>query len=89
MKIGHRGEAEKSWQRRTAQDAKSSNRGKPRVWEGLSSRTLMHLLVDECRNEVADIVARYQFDKLCEACHTKDLNPLQRVVVSAIVDCFR
>ena len=55
----HRGEAEKSWQRLIAEDAKSSNQGKPGGEGGGSSRTDR---VDGCRNEVADHVARYQFD---------------------------
>ena len=56
----HRGEAEKSWQRLTAEDAKSSNQGKPGGRGGRSSRT--DTAVDECRNEMVDRVARYQFD---------------------------
>ena len=56
----HRGEAEKSWQRLTAEDTKSSNQGKPGGRGGESSRT--DTAVDECRNEVTDRVSNYQFD---------------------------
>ena len=56
----HRGEAEKSWLRLTAEDAKSSNQGKPGVCGGGSSRT--DTAVRECRNEMVDRVARCQFD---------------------------
>ena len=65
----HRGEAEKSWQRLTAKDAKkSSNQGKPGGARGGSTTVTAVLILllyvrDECRNEVADRVARwYQFD---------------------------
>ena len=55
------GEAEKSWQRLTAEDAKISNQRKPgRRGGGGNSRTDT-AVVDECRNKVADRVARYQF----------------------------
>ena len=58
----HRGEAEKSWLRLTAEDAKSSNQAKPGGRGGANSRT--DTAVDECRNELngRDRVARYQFD---------------------------
>ena len=57
----HRGEAEKSWLRHAAADAKSSdkwgNRGDGRGW---GSRTDTY--VDECRNGIVDRAARYWFD---------------------------
>ena len=57
----HRAEAEKSSQRLTTEDAKSSNQGKPGGREGgWGSRT--DTAVDECKNVVADRVARYQVD---------------------------
>ena len=56
----HRGQAEKSWQRLTAEDTKSSNKGNRGGGGAGSSHT--DTVVDECRNEVADRVARYQFD---------------------------
>ena len=56
----HRGQAEKSWQRLTAEDTTSSNKGNRGGGGGGSSQT--DTVVDECRNEVADRVARYQFD---------------------------
>ena len=59
MKRWQRGEAEKSWQGLTVEDAESSNQGKP--GGGGSSRTDT-TTVHECRNEVADRAARYQFD---------------------------
>ena len=57
----YRAEAKKSWQRLTAGDAKSSNQGKPGGrGEGRGGRT--DTAIDECRNEMADRVARYEFD---------------------------
>ena len=58
----HRSEAEKSCQRHTAEDAKSSSQGNRGGGGAGSSRTDTAGVVDECRNEVADRVARYQFD---------------------------
>ena len=54
------GEAEKSWLRLTAEDAKSSNQGKPGGRRGGSNRS--DTAVDECKNEMVNRVARYQFD---------------------------
>ena len=56
----HRDEVEKSWQRLTAKDTKSSNQRKLEGRGGGSSRTAT--AVDECRNEMVDRVATYQFD---------------------------
>ena len=58
----HRGEAEKSWQHLTAENAKSSNQGKPWGRGGGGGSLLTDTAVDECRNEMVDRVARYQFD---------------------------
>ena len=55
----HKGEA-KSWLCHAAEDAKSGDKGKPRRRGGGGSRT--DTAVGECRNEVVDRVARYQFD---------------------------
>ena len=43
MKKWHRGEAEKGWQRLTAEDAKSSNQGKPRGRGGGGAAVLIQL----------------------------------------------
>ena len=51
----HRGEAESSWLRHAAEDAKS-DKGRGGV-----SRT--DTAVDECKNKIVDRVARYRFDK--------------------------
>ena len=56
----HKGEAEKSWLRHATEDAKSGDKGKPGRRGGGGSRT--DTAVGECRNEVVDRVARYQFD---------------------------
>ena len=56
----HKGEAEKSWRRHAAENAKNGDKGK--TWgrgEG-SSRT--DTAVDESRNEMLDRVARHRFD---------------------------
>ena len=46
--------------------------------------SLADAAVDECRNEVANRVARYQFDKLNRVCAVIALIPLQQDVVSAL-----
>ena len=56
----HRGEAEKNWLRHTAQDAKSSDKGKPGGRGGRGSRT--DIAVGECIHEMVDRVARYRLD---------------------------
>ena len=66
MKRWHRGEAEKTWRRLTTKDTKSSNQGKSGGRGGGGAAVLVQLrscmYEHECRNEVADRVARYQFD---------------------------
>ena len=57
----HRVEAEKSWQRLTAENAKSSNQGKS-GGRGMGGGGRIETAVDECRNEIGDRVARYQLD---------------------------
>ena len=65
----HRGEAEESWQRLTAEDAKSSNQGNPGGPRGRrNSRS--------CGKVPVWLISR--------ACATIALNPLQRVVISAL-----
>ena len=49
MTRSHRGEAEKSWQSLTEEDANSSNQGNRGGGGGESSRT--DTAADECRNE--------------------------------------
>ena len=63
MKRWHKREGEKSWQRFTAEDAESSNQGKPGGHAGGSSRTdTAVVVVDACREEVVDRAARCQFE---------------------------
>ena len=62
----YRGEAEKSWLRHAAMDAKSSNKQKPGGRGGRGSRT--DTAVDGCRNEMADRVARYPVRLISGAC---------------------
>ena len=54
----HKGVAEKGWQGLRAEDAKSSNQGKPGV-QGGGGGSRTDKAVDECRNEMADRVAMY------------------------------
>lgn len=49
----HRGGAERSWLRHAARDAKSSDKGR----EGGSCT---NKVVDECRNEMINLVAGYR-----------------------------
>ena len=56
----HRDEAQKSWLRRAAEDAKNGDKGRGGGWRGSCS----DIAVDECRNEKIDRMAinRYPFD---------------------------
>ena len=56
MTSWHRSEAEKSWQRLTPNDIKSSNQGKP---GGGNRHTDTAVVVDESRNAMVDRVATY------------------------------
>ena len=61
----HRGEAEKSWQRLTVERGRQGQQPKEtRGAGGVSGRTDTAVVdyVDEGKNEMADRVARYQFD---------------------------
>ena len=63
MKRWRRGGSEKIWHRLTAEDAKSSNQGKPGGRGGGAAAPIQQLLhVDERRNKVTDRVVRCQFD---------------------------
>ena len=48
----YRGEAEKSWQRLTAEDAKSSNQGKPGERRGGGAAVLIQLLLHQMNAEM-------------------------------------
>ena len=77
MERWHRGEVKKSWQRLTAEDAQSSNQA---TETGGGTGGGNDTSVGECRNELADRVARYQFDWP----FVNSLAPLQRVAVSSL-----
>ena len=51
----HRHDTWRNWLRHAAEDAKSGD-------EGRGGRSRTDTVVDECRNEMIDRVARYQFD---------------------------
>ena len=55
----HRGEAEKSWLRHAAEDAKSSDKEN---WGGGGGGSRTDTVVDECRNKMIGRVARYRCD---------------------------
>ena len=73
MTSWHRSEAEKSLQRLTPNDIKSSNQGKP----GGGNRHTDTAVVDESRSAMVDRVATYKFDKYSGSCGSMVLNSLQ------------